>query len=167
MPEAVLRVVGCDQAREWEEVFEPSLPGAARASGQSYECGDLEVGHFVAVFDDPVGGSELVNRQHRYWPNAWTPSGTRSDREIETTTGALAVGELSLEQSGQTRLVWYVYSIGDNVTANRYSAKFWEAVYTVGGQRAAGRLDIVTASAPGDPEAIRARLGERLALERK
>lgn len=166
MPNLVLTVVGCDDERDWQETFEPILPGAARASGTSYRCDDVDIGHFVAVFDDPVAGSELVNRNHRYWPDAWSSLGTRSDAHIESTTGPLTFGELALTQAGETRVVWFLYSVGNTVTADPYVAKLREALHTVGGHRAAGRLDIVTTTAKGDLADARARLAERLALER-
>ena len=77
----------------------------------------------------------------------------------------MPVGELALSRPGETRLVWYVYSIGDHVTANPYAAKFWEAYYTVTGRRVAGRLDVVTTSSPGDAPAARLRLAALIAVE--
>ncbi|MEL7297481.1 MAG: exosortase A [Pseudomonadota bacterium] len=154
-PAQRLVVTDCELVGDWRDAFEPEFSGAVSATSQSFDCSDVIVNFVVAQFDDPANGSEVVNRQHVYWPEAWASRGTSATHDLQHAQASTTLGELSLELPSGYRLVWYAYAIGSVTTSNRYLAKFWEAVYSVSGKRHIAELYLVTTRYPGEGQAAR------------
>ncbi|MEM7765619.1 MAG: exosortase A [Pseudomonadota bacterium] len=154
-PKQQLVVTDCELIGNWDDAFEPKLSGAMSATSKSFDCDDVVVNFIVAQFDDPANGSEVVNRQHVYWPEAWASRGTSATHALQHAQESMTLGELSLDLPSGFRLVWYAYAIGSVTTSNRYLAKFWEAVYSVSGKRHIAELYLVTTRYPGEGPAAR------------
>lgn len=164
MPTSVVRVAECKETSDWAESFVPELAGASSSDSMSFACQGRVVGAFTAYFNDPQQGSELVNKQHKYWPESWENIGRHSSYTARLGHTDTDVAELSFQRAGKTRVVWYLYAIGSHLTANRYAAKFWEAFYSVTGANQVGALYLFTTEVSGDSDAARQALATHLTL---
>ncbi|MFK8053046.1 MAG: exosortase A [Woeseiaceae bacterium] len=149
MPESSLIVANCTGAVTTQAPMTPIVPGAAETMQSGFQCGQHRLYQFTAYFDDPGSGSEIVNRAHRFWPADWENIGRHGSYRSDVLPEDNEFAELSFTRSDKTRLVWYRYVIGSQVTASPYIAKLWEAVYGIRSATYVGSVQLVTVEAPG------------------